>query len=171
MKIKERPGFRSKLTILTFGPGALVANAVAIMSEKNYGAAVMVGPDRKPLGIVTELDFMGRLLDMRRGPDVTALSRIVTTDLKMARVYDDLLDWLRLMSNQRFRHLPAVDDDGVVIGMMSQGDFVSDTRPELPGRLREQAKAIFDVSPSIVPVIAGFAVFAASVVTIFAGLR
>jgi len=171
VKIKERPGFRSTVTILTFGPGALVANAVAIMSEKNYGAAVMVGPDRKPLGIVTELDFMGRLLDMRRSPDVTTLSRIMTTDLKMARVYDDLLDWLRLMSNQRFRHLPAVDDDGVVIGMMSQGDFVSDTRPELPGRLREQAKAIFDVSPSIVPVIAGFAVFAASVVTIFAGLR
>ncbi len=141
------------------------------MSEKNYGAAVMVGPDRKPPGIVTELDFMGRLLDMRRGPDVTALSRIVTTDLKMARVYDDLLDWLRLMSNQRFRHLPAVDDDGVVIGMMSQGDFASDTRPELPGRLREQAKATVDVSPSIVPVIAGFAVFAASVVTLFAEMR
>ncbi len=57
----------------------------------------------------------------------------MTTDLKVARADDDLLDWLRLMSNERFRHLPVVDDQGVIIGMMSQGDFVSYTWPELMG--------------------------------------
>ena len=171
MKIKDRPEFRSKAAVLTFGPKALVSEAVAIMSERNYGAAVIVSPDRKPLGIVTERDFMRRLLNKRLDPDQTTLDQIMTTDLKMARADDDLLDWLRLMSNERFRHLPVVDDQGIIISMMSQGDFVSYTWPELMGRLKEQARATFDVSPSIVLMIAGVAVFAASVVTIFAQLQ
>ena len=171
MKIKDRPEFRSKAAVLTFGPKALVSEAVAIMSERNYGAAVIVGPDRKPLGIVTERDFMRRLLNKRLDPDQTTLDQIMTTDLKMARADDDLLDWLRLMSNERFRHLPVVDDQGIIISMMSQGDFVSYTWPELMGRLKEQARATFDVSPSIVLMIAGVAVFAASVVTIFTQLQ
>ena len=171
MKIKDRPEFRSKAAVLTFGPKALVSEAVAIMSERNYGAAVIVSPDRKPLGIVTERDFMRRLLNKRMDPDQTTLDQIMTTDLKMARADDDLLDWLRLMSNERFRHLPVVDDQGIIISMMSQGDFVSYTWPELMGRLKEQARATFDVSPSIVLMIAGVAVFAASVVTIFTQLQ
>jgi CBS domain-containing protein len=171
MKIKDRPEFRSKAAVLTFGPKALVSEAVAIMSERNYGAAVIVSPDRKPLGIVTERDFMRRLLNKRMDPDQTTLDQIMTTDLKMAKADDDLLDWLRLMSNERFRHLPVVDDQGIIISMMSQGDFVSYTWPELMGRLKEQARATFDVSPSIVLMIAGVAVFAASVVTIFTQLQ
>ena len=171
MKIKDRPEFRSKAAVLTFGPKALVSEAVAIMSERNYGAAVIVSPDRKPLGIVTERDFMRRLLNKRLDPDQTTLDQIMTTDLKMAKADDNLLDWLRLMSNERFRHLPVVDDQGIIISMMSQGDFVSYTWPELMGRLKEQARATFDVSPSIVLMIAGVAVFAASVVTIFTQLQ
>lgn len=171
MKIKDRPEFKSKASVLAFGPDVLVAEAVSVMSERNYGAAVVVSPDCKPLGIVTERDFMRRLLNKRLNPDETTLSQIMTTDLKMAKAEDDLLDWLRIMSNERFRHLPVVDDQGVIISMMSQGDFVSYTWPELLGRLREQAKATFDVSPSLVMIIACIAVFAAWAVTIFAQLR
>ena len=171
MKIKDRPEFRSKAAVLTFGPDVLVAEAVSVMSERNYGAAVIVGPDRKPVGIVTERDFMRRLLNQRMNPDETTLSQIMTTDLKMARADDDLLDWLRIMSTERFRHLPVVDAEGVIISMMSQGDFVSYTWPELMGRLTEQARATFNVSPSLVMIIACVAIFAAWSVTIFAQLR
>ncbi len=171
MKIKDRPEFRSKAAVLTFGPDVMVAEAVSVMSERNYGAAVIVGADRKPLGIVTERDFMRRLLNKRMNPDETTLSQVMTTDLKVARADDDLLDWLRIMSNERFRHLPVVDDQSVIISMMSQGDFVSYTWPELMGRLKEQARATFNVSPSLVMIIACAAIFAAWSVTIFAQLR
>jgi len=171
MKIKDRPEFRSKSAVLTFAPDDLVSDAVAVMSEKNYGAAVVVGPDRKPLGIVTERDFMRRLLNKQLDPRATSLAEIMTTDLKVARADDDLLDWLRLMSNERFRHLPVVDADGAIISIMSQGDFVSYTWPELMGRMKEQARATFDSSPSLVLMVAGISVFAAAVVTIFTQLR
>ncbi|MDZ7588647.1 MAG: CBS domain-containing protein [Parasphingorhabdus sp.] len=149
MRIKDRPEFNSKAPVLTFGPETNVAVAVKAMSEKNYGAAVIVDPASKPVGIVTERDFMRRLLNNDLDPKSTPLSKIMTTELKIAKAEDNLLDWLRQMSNDRFRHLPVVDDNGKLIGIMSQGDFVSYTWPELLNRLKEQAKATFDINPSI----------------------
>jgi CBS domain-containing protein len=171
MKIKDRPEFRSKATVLTFAPGDRVADAVSVMSERNYGSVVIVDPQHKPIGIVTERDLMRRLLHRRLDIETTTLEQIMTTDLKTARADDDLLDWLRLMSNERFRHLPVVDDEGVLISMMSQGDFVSYTWPELLGRLREQARATFDVSPSLVMMVAGAVMFVVATVLLFLQAR
>ena len=159
MKIKDRPEFRSKSAVLSFAPNDTVFAAVQAMSEKNYGAVVVVNPELKPVGIVTERDFMRRLLNKALDPKTTLLSEIMTTDVKVARADDDLLDWLRQMSNDRFRHLPVIDDDGVVINMMSQGDFVSYTWPQLLSRLSEQARATFDVNPSIYIAFAGVVMF------------
>lgn len=171
MKIKDRPEFRNKAKVLTFAPGDLVCDAVEVMSERNYGSVVIVDEERKPVGIVTERDLMRRLLHKRLDYDATTLQQIMTRDLKVARADDDLLDWLRLMSNERFRHLPVVDEHGVLVSMMSQGDFVSYTWPELLGRLREQARATFDVSPSLVMMIAGAAMFVAATVLLFMQAR
>lgn len=156
MQIKDRPEFSRKAAVMTFSPDQDVFTAVQAMSEKNYGAAVVISPDQKPLGIVTERDFMRRLLNAGLDPKTTPLSAIMTSDLKLARGDDDLLDWLRQMSNDRFRHLPVVDDNGTLIGIMSQGDFVSYTWPELLNRVKEQARATFDINPSI---FIGLAVF------------
>ena len=53
MKIKDRPEFNRKAAILTYGPDELVITVIRAMSEKNYGAVVVVTPDQKPAGIVT----------------------------------------------------------------------------------------------------------------------
>ncbi len=149
MRIGDRPEFARKAPVMTFGPDEMVSVAVHAMSEKNFGAAVITGPDQKPIGIVTERDFMRRLLDKGLDQKKTPLRAIMSTDLKLAKVDDNLLDWLRQMSNDRFRHLPVVDDTGKLIGLMSQGDFVSYTWPELFTRVKEQARATFDLNPSI----------------------
>jgi CBS domain-containing protein len=149
MRIQDRPEFRSKSQVYMLSPDDLVVTAVAAMSERNFGAVMIVDTDRKPVGIVTERDFMRRLLNNSLDPRTTRLSEIMTTDLKLAKADDDLLGWLQQMSNERFRHLPIVDDDGRVISMMSQGDFVSYTWPQLLNRLTEHARASFDLNPSI----------------------
>lgn len=144
----------------------MVATAVTVMSEKNYGAVVIVSTDQKPIGIVTERDFMRRLLAKGLDPTKTALRDIMTSDLKVAKPEDELLDWLRQMSNDRFRHVPVVDDDGRVITIMSQGDFVSYTWPELLSRLTEQAKATFELSPSMFAAFAGAVLFFLAVIAV-----
>lgn len=165
MQIKDRPEYGRKGVVLTMLADASVASAVKEMSAKNYGAVVIVAPDDQPIGIVTERDFMRRLLAHGLDPQRTTLGEIMTSDLKTAKPEDDLLGWLRQMSNDRFRHVPVVGPDGRVVAMMSQGDFVSYTWPELLSRLTEQAKATFDLSPSMFAAFAGAVVFFLAVIT------
>ena len=152
-------------------PHDTVASAVAVMSERNYGAVVIVSPDDKPVGIVTERDFMRRLLARNLDPRTTELREIMTTDLKVAKPEDELLDWLRQMSNDRFRHVPVVGEDGRVINIMSQGDFVSYTWPQLLGRLTEHAKATFELSPSMFLAFGGAVVFMLVVIAVIVAVN
>lgn len=137
MKIKDRVEFKSKPPVLSFAATDKVIDAVRAMSEKNYGASVVVDPDNRPVGIVTERDFMRRLLAKGLDANTTPLSDIMTRDLKLASTEDTVVDWLRIMSNERFRHLPVIDDQGKLINLMSQGDFVSYTWPQLLNRAKE----------------------------------
>ena len=63
----------------------------------------------------------------------------MTSKVQTANENDRVSDCLRRMSNGRFRHLPVVDDNQNLVGMMSQGDFVAYTWPELWKRVKEQA--------------------------------
>lgn len=137
MKIKNRIEFQNKSPVLSFAETDKVIDAVRAMSEKNYGASVVVDHDNKPIGIVTERDLMRRLLAKGLDASTTPLREIMTRDLKLASAEDEVVEWLRIMSNERFRHLPVVDAQGRLINLMSQGDFVSYTWPQLLNRAKE----------------------------------
>ncbi len=47
----------------------------------------------------------------------------MTTNVRAARESDELVDWLQIMTTERFRHLPIVDEQGKLVNMMSQGGF------------------------------------------------
>lgn len=143
MKIEDRLEFRNKAPVLTFAPDDFVIKAVSAMSAKNYGASVIVDPDNKPVGIVTERDFMRRLLDKGLDANTTRIEDIMTYDLKIARASDQVETWIRMMSNERFRHLPVVDAQGKLVNVMSQGDFVSYTWPQLFSGIKSRAAESF----------------------------
>ncbi|WP_200341664.1 CBS domain-containing protein [Rhodovibrio sodomensis] len=141
MRISDRPEYKSKPNPLTFGREATVADAVAAMSERNYGAVIVTDGDGKVEGVVTERDVMRKIVNAKRDAQATKLSDIMTTEVRTARADDDVLDWLRIMSNERFRRLPIVDDDGRLKAVFTQGDFVSYTWPELMSQATQLAKA------------------------------
>jgi CBS domain-containing protein len=143
MKIKDRTEFKTKSQVITFAATDMVMTAIKVMAEKNYGASVIIDSGKKPIGIITERDFMRRLLAKGLNPNKTPISEIMTKDLKLASADDDVVEWLRIMSNERFRHLPVVDENGVLVNLMSQGDFVSYTWPQLLQTVGDKAKSSF----------------------------
>ncbi len=48
---------------------------------------------------------------------------------------DDIMSVAHVMTERRFRHLPIVDDDGKVIGMISIGDVMKAQRDEYRGEI------------------------------------
>ena len=131
MQIKNRPEYTSKLKPLTCGPDHSVTDACKDMSKRNVGSIIVVDEGSKVLGLVTERDIFRRIIAEDRDPKKTPVSAVMTTELRTAKETDDVTDWLRIMSNERFRRLPVVDDDNRLVSVMSQGDFVSYTWPQL----------------------------------------
>ena len=110
------------------------------MCEKNIGSIVVVNPDETIAGIVTERDMMIRVLGGKVDPEQATLAEIMTTEVRSASEEDDLVDWMQTMSHERFRHLPIVDNQGRLICMMSQGDFIAYTWPDLYDKVKQDIK-------------------------------
>lgn len=141
MRLRDRPEFGLKPKPLTARPDTTVAEAVARMSELDFGSVIVVDAEDRIEGVVTERDIMKRLVNEGRDAATTRLAEIMTPNPRVARADDDLLDWLRIMSNERFRRLPVVDDEGRIVVVMTQGDFVSYTWPDLIYQTRQIVKA------------------------------
>ncbi|SLN42087.1 Transcriptional repressor CcpN [Roseivivax jejudonensis] len=141
MALKDRPEYKSKPRPLTFRESATVHEAVTAMNEKNYGSVIVVDESEKVIGVVTERDVMRKIVGPGRSAGEVTLGEVMTREPRVARETDDVVDWLRIMSNERFRRLPVVDAEGRIQVVFTQGDFVSYTWPDLIYQARELAKA------------------------------
>ena len=102
---------------------------------------------------------MKRLINNGMNPKTTKLKEIMTSPVKLADKDDELVNWLRQMSNERFRHVPVVDKDGNLINVMSQGDFVSYTWPNLLYQLKELTKEGYPKINQVTVIIIGFMIY------------
>lgn len=159
MRIRERKEFMNKPKPLSFPPDTPVIDAVKQMSEMNYGSVVVVDPKDKLLGIVTERDLMKRLINQNRDAHQTKLADIMTRNVKVAHADDNVVEWLQIMSNERFRRLPVVDDAGRVTAIMTQGDFVSYTWPDMIDHARDVTRATISSNLQFVLIGAGILVY------------
>ena len=140
-RLMDRPEYRTKPAPLVRPPSATVFEAVGAMSELNYGSVVVVDEQDRVIGMVTERDIMNKLVGKGLDAKTTRLSDIMTPSPRLARPSDDMLDWLRIMSNERFRRLPVVDENGKIDTVFTQGDFVSYTWPDLMYQIKSMACA------------------------------
>ena len=142
-RLVDRPEFKTKPKPVTFLRKEKVSQAIAVRADKNYGSVVIVDSKDKVVGIVTERDIVKKLVNNNMSPKTTKLEDIMTLNPRVANENDDVVDWLRIMSNDRFRRLPVVDADGKIKVIFTQGDFVSYTWPDLIFQASQLAKASF----------------------------
>ena len=142
-RLIDRPEFKTKPVPVTFLASDKVSSAVSIMSEKNYGSVIIVDKDDKVIGVVTERDIVKKLVRKGLSPNNTKLEKIMTKNPRVANENDSVLDWLRIMSNDRFRRLPVVDENNRIKVIFTQGDFVSYTWPDLIYQASQMAKSTF----------------------------
>jgi signal-transduction protein with cAMP-binding, CBS, and nucleotidyltransferase domain len=131
MRLMDRPEWPSKGRPLAFKADATVREAAGAMAARGYGACLVEDAEGRVIGIFTERDLLRRVVGDGRDPTTTLLGDVMTREIRTARPDDLVLDWLRQMSNERFRHLPVLDETGRAMKMISQGDLVSYTWPDL----------------------------------------
>ncbi|HUA56254.1 MAG TPA: CBS domain-containing protein [Candidatus Sulfotelmatobacter sp.] len=107
---------------VTLPASATVRDACQRMRDRRVGAVLVVGDDRRLVGIFTGRDAVARVLADGKDAGRTTLAEVMTRAPASMPPGRTAIEALRLMNDGGFRHVPVVDGDQVV-GIVSQGDF------------------------------------------------
>ena len=114
-----------------------VMDAIRLMAEKRIGA-VLVLQEERPLGIFTERDLMLKVVLEKLDPEKTTIGDVMTTPVVPVAEDADITHALGLMLDAHIRHLPLVDREGRVKGMLSMRHLMR----EQIERLEQQVGAL-----------------------------
>lgn len=108
--------------LLDIDPDATVLEAVQRMADHHVGS-LLVMRDGRLVGIVTERDYARKVILCNRTSATTQVLDIMTASVVTVDPHVSARQCMRMMTDQRIRHLPVVEH-GEVIGMVSIGDLV-----------------------------------------------
>ena len=112
-------------TVHTIAPTALVFDALKLMADKGIGA-LLVTEGEAIAGIFTERDYARKIALMGRTSSVTQVRDVMTSAVRFVRPDQTSEQCMQIMSTGRMRHLPVVDANDKLVGMISIGDLVKD---------------------------------------------
>lgn len=124
----------TKVESFCVGPVATIKRALEKINECTLGIVLVVDEDRRLLGTVTDGDVRRAIL---AGVD---LSSAVTVVLERkagsvharpltAKTGTDRGEYLALLKKHQLLHLPILDGEGRVLGLITRDDFLSDPLP------------------------------------------
>ena len=132
--------------VITITPEESLKTAIDLLEEFNIGALVVLSESGEIAGIISERD----LIRYAASPDPdfsTPVRRVMTREVIVGILKDDLSTVAYTMTEKRIRHLPIVDDQGTLIGIISISDIVKAERNHFEGEfetLRTQVLADAD---------------------------
>ncbi|MBS0570062.1 MAG: CBS domain-containing protein [Proteobacteria bacterium] len=103
-------------------PEQPVLEAIRAMADKRIGA-LLVMRGTQLLGIVSERDYARKVILQGRSSAATPVREIMSASVLTVAPGDSVGQCMKLMTGQRVRHLPVVDN-GRVVGVVSIGDLV-----------------------------------------------
>jgi CBS domain-containing protein len=108
---------------LTDAPGDSLADASAKMWQQQTGSLLVMDGERLS-GIVTERDLL-RFVGEGGDPGAVSLKDVMTKDPVTVLADTPLKDAAEIMFTRWFRHLPVVDPNGKVVGIISLRDLLT----------------------------------------------
>ncbi|MEE9405206.1 MAG: CBS domain-containing protein [Algisphaera sp.] len=107
--------------VLTITPQSSALEASVLMNKHKIGALVVVENGRV-CGIFTERDVLQRIVADRQDPAKTFVASVMTRDIVTCRPETELDESRTIFMARRIRHLPVLNEEGKLLGMISIGD-------------------------------------------------
>ncbi len=98
---------------------ATVADAIHKMLDYHVGAVGVVDQEGRVAGIFTERDVLRKFSLAGRDPQSTPVRELMTTPVEMATEQTGPGEAMATMVERHFRHLPVVNNDGKLLGILS----------------------------------------------------
>ncbi len=127
--------------VFTVRPRDTVLDAVQTLVARNIGALAVVDDAGRLVGIISERDILRLLV---QSPINLATMRVqdhMTKVVITATLSKSVDECLSLMSDSRIRHLP-LEENGILLGMISQGDLVKSRLDETEFEAKQLAAMV-----------------------------
>ncbi|KAM1118285.1 hypothetical protein FF1_042530 [Malus domestica] len=115
-----------------------VIDAVKNMAKNNIGSLLVLKPGEHQhiAGIITERDYLRKVIAQERSPIYTRVGEIMTNENQLITVTSDMnvLQAMQLMTENHIRHAPVID--GKLVGMVSIKDVVRAVVEQQSGELK-----------------------------------
>ncbi len=98
---------------------ASAAQAIRTMLDRHVGAVAVIDDQQRVAGIFTERDVLRKLALSGNDPERTPVREMMTTPVELATVETGSSEAFAIMVERHFRHLPVVDHNGKLLGMLS----------------------------------------------------
>jgi CBS domain-containing protein len=111
--------------VQTVSPDRSVQEAANFMLNTDAGSIPVTDGDRL-IGMITDRDIAVRGIAKGYGPE-TPVRELMTDDLIVVRIDDDIEEAASKMSEAQVRRLPVIDDQERLCGIVSLGDLSRET--------------------------------------------
>ena len=110
-------------TVHSVSPDETVYNALKLMADVNVGA-LLVKENDKVAGIISERDYARKVVLQHKSSSETKVSEIMSSDVITISPNKTVDEAMTMMTNKGIRHLPVINDQGQLAGLVSIGDLV-----------------------------------------------
>lgn len=116
---KQRP-------LAVVSPKDTVFHALSVMAQHDVGALLVLDGEQL-VGIFSERDYARKIILQGKSSKETLVREIMSDKVAYVTPAHSIDQCMALMTEKRFRHLPVLDDEGGVVGLVSIGDLVKET--------------------------------------------
>jgi CBS domain-containing protein len=110
--------------VFSVPPDASVYSAIELMADKHVGALLVVDNGHLA-GVISERDYARKVILEGRASKDTFVREIMTPSPITVSCETTVDEAMRTMTDNRIRHLPVVNSQGEIAGVLSIGDLVS----------------------------------------------
>jgi len=110
--------------VISVTPDTAVADVARLIEQRRIGAVLVLDPHGRVLGIISERDIVRALATRSGGIEGLAAEALMTRQVVMVDPATPVDAALQIMDEGYFRHLPVVDAEGGLLGLVSVRDLV-----------------------------------------------
>lgn len=137
MKIRKVLAEKQRNKVFTVPSDATVKAAAEILCQHRIGALLVTEPGTEPaeyVGIITERDILNQICYVGEVCQLK-VAELMTADLIVSKSDDDVEQVMGIMTLERIRHIPVIEEKKV-IGLVSIGDIIKSLQKEQQIRIR-----------------------------------
>lgn len=120
-------------------PTATLESAIALLAQRRIGALVVLGPERRVIGILSERDIVRVLAEQGPAALSAQIAQVMTRKVSTCSESDTVSALMEQMTAGKFRHVPVIDRERLV-GIISIGDVVKHRL----GEMERESEALRD---------------------------